>query len=123
SQENPIPSSFFLHFWPLVRSQSRFPASRSARRLPAPIRQPLTGQSSSLLEKKGQHTPKSAIGNHSHSIVEGGSLLISYTTRLTPLTWSRIRVAILASNSYGKWAQSAVMKSSVWTARKAITFS
>ena len=35
----------------------------------------------------------------------------------------RLRVDIFASNSYGKCDQSAVMKSSVWTARIATTFS
>src|SRR5947199_1105218 len=56
-------------------------------------------------------------------MVAGGLLLISYTTRLTPETQLIIRVEILASNSYGKCDQSAVMKSSVCTARKAMTFS
>src|SRR5262249_51834463 len=50
---------------------------------------------------------------HSHSIVAGGLLLISYTTRLTPRTLLMIRVETRASKSSGKRDQSAVMKSSV----------
>src|SRR5207249_4613741 len=60
---------------------------------------------------------------YSHSIVAGGLLLISYTTRFTPFTSLMIRVEILASKSYGRCDQSAVMKSSVCTARMATTFS
>ena len=48
---------------------------------------------------------------------------MSYTTRLTPATWLMMRVDIFASKSYGSRDQSAVMKSSVCTARSAITFS
>ena len=58
-------------------------------------------------------------GRYSHSIVAGGLLEMSYTTRLTPLTSLIIRVEIRASNSWGKWLQSAVMKSSVLTERTA----
>src|SRR5262249_35867644 len=43
--------------------------------------------------------------HHSHSIVAGGLLLISYTTRFTPDTRLMIRVEIFASNSYGKCDQ------------------
>src|SRR5262245_20137597 len=46
---------------------------------------------------------------HSHSIVAGGLLEMSYTTRLTPLTSLMIRVEIFASSSYGRCDQSAVM--------------
>src|SRR3954452_21287967 len=60
---------------------------------------------------------------HSHSIVAGGLLLISYTTRFTPDTRLMIRVEIRASSSYGRCDQSAVMKSSVCTARIATAFS
>src|SRR5215207_10057455 len=55
--------------------------------------------------------------NHSHSIVAGGLLVISYTTRLIPSTSFTIRLEILASRSCGRRAQSAVIKSSVVTAR------
>ena len=36
-------------------------------------------------------------GAHSHSIVAGGLLLMSYTTRLTPATWLMMRVEIFAN--------------------------
>jgi hypothetical protein len=58
---------------------------------------------------------------HSHSIVAGGLLLTSYTTRLIPRTSLIIRELTLASKGYGNGAQSAVMKSEVCTARKATT--
>src|SRR5512138_2643414 len=48
---------------------------------------------------------------HSHSIVAGGLLVISYTTRLIPSTSLTMRLATLASSSLGRRAQSAVMKS------------
>ena len=60
---------------------------------------------------------------HSHSIVLGGLELMSYTTRFTPRTSLMIRVEIRPSTSYGMGYQSAVMKSSVCTARTAITSS
>ena len=37
--------------------------------------------------------------DHSHSIVAGGLLLMSYTTRLTPLTSLMMRVEMRASSS------------------------
>jgi hypothetical protein len=57
---------------------------------------------------------------HSHSMVAGGLLVISYTTRFTPGTSFTIRLLIRASTESGRRAQSAVMKSSVVTARSAI---
>src|SRR5207249_2110602 len=59
---------------------------------------------------------------HSHSIVAGGLLLTSKTTRLTPDTLLMTRVATRDSRSSGSRDQSAVMKSSVCTARRAMTF-
>lgn len=56
---------------------------------------------------------------YSHSIVAGGLLVISYTTRLIPATSLTMRFEILASRSCGRRVQSAVMKSSVDTARMA----
>ena len=44
---------------------------------------------------------------------------MSYTTRFTPFTSLMIRVEMRASRSYGRWVQSAVMKSSVVTQRTA----
>ena len=55
--------------------------------------------------------------------IAGGLLLMSYATRFTPATLLMIRVEIRPSSSYGRCAQSAVMKSSVCTARSATTFS
>ena len=60
---------------------------------------------------------------HSHSIVAGGFELMSYTTRLTPLTSFMMRDEITASRSCGRRAQSAVMPSRLSTARSAIVYS
>ena len=59
---------------------------------------------------------------HSHSIVDGGLLLTSYTTRLMPRTSFTIRLDIRATRSYGRRTQSAVMPSSDSTARRAIVY-
>lgn len=56
---------------------------------------------------------------YSSSIVPGGLLVISYSTRLTPLTSLTILFITLPSTSQGSSAASAVMKSDVVTARKA----
>src|SRR5690606_33798991 len=61
--------------------------------------------------------------DHSHSIVAGGLLDTSYTTRLIPRTSLIIRDDTLANKGCGNGAQSAVMKSNVCTARKATTYS
>src|SRR5690606_22699670 len=61
--------------------------------------------------------------SYSHSIVAGGLLEMSYTTRFTPATSLMMRVEICASTAYGIRAQSAVMKSCVSTARMATTLS
>jgi len=66
-------------------------------------------------------TPIDRVDNHSHSIVAGGLLEMSYTTRFTPSTSLMMRLLIVASTSYGIRAQSAVMKSCVSTARTATT--
>ena len=57
---------------------------------------------------------------HSHSIVAGGLLVMSYTTRLTPFTSLTMRLEAAARTSSGIRAQSAVMKSVVDTARRAM---
>src|SRR6202008_2363630 len=49
---------------------------------------------------------------YSHSIVLGGLLLMSYTTRVTPGTSFTIRVDIRSSTSPGSLPQSAVIASS-----------
>src|SRR6478735_12224608 len=64
----------------------------------------------------------SACGRYSHSIVAGGFDEMSYTTRLTPGTSLTMRDEILPRTSYGSFAQSAVIPSSLVTARMATTF-
>src|SRR5262249_55221869 len=56
---------------------------------------------------------------YSHSIVPGGLLVMSYTTRLIPRTSLMTRDEIRGSSSYGSCTQSAVMPSREWTARSA----
>src|ERR1019366_1484817 len=56
---------------------------------------------------------------HSHSIVPGGLLVTSYTTRLMPLTSLTMRLEMVFSTSCGSGTQSAVMPSSECTARMA----
>lgn len=58
---------------------------------------------------------------HSHSMVPGGFPVTSYTTREMPATSLTIRSDTCARNSYGSFAQWAVMKSIVSTARRATT--
>ncbi len=58
---------------------------------------------------------------YSHSMVPGGLLVMSKTTRLTPGTSLTIRFEIRASTSCGSRAQSAVMASSDVTTRTATT--
>src|SRR3989304_4150796 len=64
------------------------------------------------------------MGTHySPSIVASGFDEISYTTRFMPVTSLIVGVEIRASSSSGRWLQSAVMKSSVATQRKATALS
>ena len=56
---------------------------------------------------------------YSNSIVAGGLLVQSYSTLFTPLTSLTILFATVLKTSHGIWAQSAVMKSAVHTARSA----
>ena len=58
---------------------------------------------------------------YSHSIVPGGLLVMSSTTRLTSRISLIIREEIRSRRSYGSRAQSAVMASSEVTARTATT--
>ena len=58
---------------------------------------------------------------HSHSMVPGGLLVTSNTTRLTPGTSLTMRFEIRASTSYGRRAQSAVIASSDVTTSTATT--
>ena len=70
-----------------------------------------------------QATDLTRVGNrhgaYSHSIVAGGFDETSYTTRFTPGTSLTMRAETRSRRSYGRRAQSAVMKSSVVTARSA----
>ena len=61
--------------------------------------------------------------NHSHSIVLGGFELTSKTTRFIPLTSDVSRVEIRPKTSCGSRAQSAVIPSTLVTARIASTLS
>src|SRR5581483_5922245 len=67
----------------------------------------------------GSPARKAALA-YSHSIVEGGFELMSYTTRLIPLTSLTMREEIVARRSCGRRAQSAVMPSRLSTARMAM---
>ena len=60
--------------------------------------------------------------DHSHSMVEGGLLEMSYTTRLTAGTSLTMRRLMTPRTSYGTLAQSAVIPSSLSTMRTATTF-
>ena len=74
-----------------------------------------------LLARIAAGAPQLVLPRHSHSIVAGGLLLMSYTTRFTPGTSFTMRLLILPRTSYGSFAQSAVMPSSEVTARIATT--
>ena len=63
---------------------------------------------------------RSFLAAHSHSMVPGGLLVMSYATRFTPATSLMIRFDIVSSRSYGSRAQSAVIASSLVTARMMI---
>ena len=60
---------------------------------------------------------------HSHSIVDGGLELMSYTTRLMPLTSLTMREDMVARSSCGNRAQSAVIPSRLSIARITAVFS
>ncbi len=60
---------------------------------------------------------KTTVGGYSHSIVEGGLLVTSYTMRLTWSTSLTIRTEIFCKTSHGIRAKSAVMPSIEVTAR------
>src|SRR5262249_62257782 len=72
-------------------------------------------------EDSGDHPVAEAEQAYSHSIVPGGLLVMSSTTRFTSRISLIIREAICSSRSYGSRAQSAVIASSLVTARIAIT--
>ena len=58
---------------------------------------------------------------YSHSTVAGGLLEMSYTTRPTPVTSLVMRAETASNASISNRYTSAVMKSSLTTARKATT--
>ncbi len=60
-----------------------------------------------------------AVHPYSHSIVAGGLLEMSSTTRLIPRTSLMMRFEIVCSVSCERWPQSAVMPSSLSTMRMA----
>lgn len=64
-------------------------------------------------------SPSHPLFRHSHSILAGGLVVTSSTTRFTCGTSFTILAEIVRTTSYGMRAQSAVMKSSVVTARMA----
>lgn len=64
--------------------------------------------------------PRSTPATHSHSMVPGGLLVTSRTTRFTPSTSLVTRVEIRASRSCGRRDQSAVIASSLLTGRSTI---
>ena len=66
-----------------------------------------------------RHARRPPLHRYSHSIVAGGLLLTSYTTRLTPFTSFAIRFEMCASTSCGNGNQSAVIPSRLVTARSA----
>jgi hypothetical protein len=68
----------------------------------------------------GQKPNKQGEFAYSHSMVPGGFDVTSYTTRLIPFTSLMMREDIFSSKSYGKRAQSAVIASSLVTARMMI---
>src|SRR3954464_4382429 len=65
----------------------------------------------------GQSRDEVRVGGYSHSMVAGGFDVTSSTTRLTPGISFTIRAEIVSTRSYGSRAQSAVIASSLVTAR------
>src|SRR5207302_9903076 len=70
---------------------------------------------------RGRRGGADMIAAYSHSIVPGGLEVMSSTTLLTSRSSLIIREAIVSSRSYGSLAQSAVMASSLVTARTTTT--
>jgi hypothetical protein len=89
--------------------------SRLTAMLTVPIYQARRDSSSPQVPDPRSTTEGS--GCYSHSMVPGGLLVTSKATRFTPGTSATIREAIRSTTSYGSRAQSAVMASSLVTAR------
>jgi hypothetical protein len=81
---------------------------------PRPVMPPFSKPSPTNIPWQNKH--------YSHSIVPGGFDVMSYTTRLMPRTSLTILLEIVRRTSYGSGAQSAVMPSSLSTARTAQVF-
>ena len=95
------------------------PRAMISHRPPPPGRAGLAGRA--LVRQVGSGTGRGQVRlGHSHSMVPGGLLVTSSTTRLTSGTSPVIRLEILASSSYGSRDQSAVMASSLETGRSTI---
>jgi hypothetical protein len=106
-----------IAFWePDVHRQGAAPVATAASSVPpqSPVDLRIMAQPVRSSTPRVRH-------DHSHSMVAGGLLLMSYTTRLTPGTSFTIREEILPSTSYGSFAQSAVIPSSDVTALMATT--
>lgn len=71
-----------------------------------------------IAQVSGDRSPFIRSRPHSHSIVAGGLLVTSRTTRLTPSTSLQIRLETRSRSSGGRRTQSAVMPSWEWTARR-----
>ncbi len=88
-----------------------------AQRVRAPARKRVSADAVGESDPSGSLRQRRSRCPHSHSIVPGGFEVMSYTTRLTPGTSLMIRCDITSSVSYGTRAQSAVIASSLVTAR------
>ena len=73
-----------------------------------------------LLQDVGESSTPATSQNHSHSIVAGGFDVTSRTTRFTAGISLTMREEIVSIRSYGSRAQSAVIASSLVTARSTI---
>ena len=73
----------------------------------------------SFRRTRSPYMPPYTPSNYSHSTVAGGLLVISYTTRLICPTSLTTRVETFSRTSYGIRAQSAVIPSTLVTARSA----
>ncbi len=123
----------------LLWAVRRAGATRPVWRIACPVSSPITrmipprGRAGDRLRKGGQQPGADGPGDvrggtgehrrYSHSIVAGGLLEMSYTTRFTPRTSDVIRDETAARKSWGSRAQSAVIPSVEVTARKATVFS
>jgi hypothetical protein len=119
-------SSTWLRKWPIGSSFSRGAAAPDHIHGDGQGRKPTRERPLSFLPLLIPLTLFHACGNpalsfslYSHSIVLGGLLLMSYTTRVTPGTSFTILVDILSSTSPGSLTQSAVIASSLCTTRTA----